>query len=115
MNDSDYNRLMGNHEPPNPIAWVLLVASIVFAVLFFSFAARAQEEPIFPYVDEQCAESFSCMPDDIVWELLLGGEVIPLGDMTQDECAQVLSQMDSMTVPFAPLECRPRMVEREES
>jgi hypothetical protein len=94
MNDSDYNNLMGNHEPPNPIAWVILVASIVFAVLFFSFAARA------------C--SFDCTGTR--WVLHVDGEPIEVGeDLTKDECIEIATQID----PGAPFSDIIKCVEEE--
>lgn len=74
----------------------------------------AQAGPILPYVDEACAQSFACQKE-VIWELVLNGQVISEGDMTQEECQKELKAVEMQTKPFADLECRPRLVERQEA
>jgi hypothetical protein len=69
---------------------------------------------VMPYVDEDCAASFSCI-SDTVWELVYQDQVIPLGDMTQEQCVAALTDIEPQTRPFSKLICRPRLVEREDT
>jgi hypothetical protein len=95
-------------------------AWFIFAVAVVAFwaligAARGQEAPVLPYVDERCAYSFSCQKD-ITYELIYQGEVVSgPEDMTREECEQVLADIEPQTEPFTELVCRPRLVEREKS
>jgi hypothetical protein len=67
-----------------------------------------------PYVDPDCAANFGCQ-NDLVWELMVGGQVIPLGDMTKEECEAALAEIEPQTPPFTTVGCRARLVERESS
>jgi hypothetical protein len=68
-----------------------------------------------PYVDEQCAASFSCQ-DILIFELvLLPSQTVVSGveDMTEDECEALKELAESQTEAFTALVCRPRLVERQ--
>ena len=75
------------------------------------------EEDVTPFVDEACAESFSCR-EKIIWELVMipSGDVVSFGDMTQPECEEMKALVEAQTEleAFTGLKCRPRLVEREE-
>jgi hypothetical protein len=85
MNDSDYNHLMGNHEPPSALTWVVLVVGIIAFIFCLSVYAHASECGV------------SCTGSR--WVLHVDGEPIEVGeDLTKDECIEIATQID----PGAP-------------
>ena len=47
-----------------------------------------------------------CWPcNTTIWQLTYQGNVINLGDMTEQECNDILAEIDPQTPAFADLEC----------
>lgn len=109
MRDEDFNRLMGSQSNSKHFAIIFLMCILMVCLLFWSIASAEE----LPHVDEQCAHSFACQ-DDTIWELVYQGQVIPLGDMTKEECEEVLAGIELQTEPFSELKCRERLVERQD-
>lgn len=118
MRDDDYNSLFGTQ--PSPSFWVFLAVTILALLLGLSMAAAEEDiEPhhIRPYVDEECAVSFSCNSQR-TWELIYQGEVVHGSDnldMTFEECEELRAALEMQTEAFTEIYCRPRLVEREDS
>lgn len=78
---------------------------------------RPAKEDELPYVDEACAESFSCQ-GTIIYELIIvpSEQVLSVGDMDKEQCEALKEAAEGIAdaEPFTALRCRPRMVERTE-
>ena len=91
----------------------LLVCGILASVLLFCVTAGyADDDAPSIYMDEACAQSFSCN-ETIIYELVYQGSIVSFGDMNESECNQLKEEIEAQTRPFTELVCRPRLVERE--
>lgn len=71
-------------------------------VLFFG-QALAQEQPC----DIDCNAE--------IWVLQYGGQDVPLGDLTEEECRDIMSQLEAVDESAATkFSCWPRRVKRQE-
>ena len=92
--------------------FILLGGLLMVGFLFCVTPLYADDEFVKPFVDEQCAESFACR-DTIIYELVYDGNVVSLGDLSEEECESLKADVEAQTEAFSILECRARLVERE--